>query len=108
MAMNKSWRDKIPNEILYGNLPLISSKIASRRLKLAGHCVRHPEEEASKLVLWQPKMGSAKVGRRAKTYIDVLLDDCNLETVDELRTAMVDREHWKRRSDSMRAKVRLK
>ena len=42
-------------------------------MKLAGHCVRHPEEEASKLVIWQPTIGQASIGRRAVTYIDTLM-----------------------------------
>ena len=49
MALNVSWKSKIPNQQLYGDLPPVSSKVAYRRLLLAGHCVRHPEEEASKL-----------------------------------------------------------
>ena len=42
-------------------------------MKLAGHCVRHPEVEASKLVQWQPTIGQARIGRRAVTYIDTLM-----------------------------------
>ena len=52
-ALNVSWRDHVPNIILYGNLSKISTKIRERRMSLAGHCVRHKEEEASKLVLQQ-------------------------------------------------------
>ena len=33
------------NKELYGNLPPAQSKVGFRRLKLAGHYVRHPEEE---------------------------------------------------------------
>ena len=80
MAYNVSWKDKITNEELYNGLPKISSKVAERRLKLAGHCVRHPEEEASKLVLWEPDRGVRNVGRRAVTYIDNLKKDTGLET----------------------------
>ena len=36
----------IRNSELYGNIPLVTDKIASRRLKLAGHCYRHPELSA--------------------------------------------------------------
>ena len=42
MALNVSWRDKLTNEQLYRDLPPVSSKVGFRRLKLAGHCVRHP------------------------------------------------------------------
>ena len=100
MALNVSWKDKWTNERLYGNLPPVSSKVRNRRMKLAGHCVRHPEEEASKLVLWQPTIGQARRGRRAVTYIDTLMRDTNLASADELKTAMMDREGWRRRADS--------
>ena len=44
-ALNVSWRDHIANEDLYGHLPKVSSKIRERRMMVAGHCVRHKEEE---------------------------------------------------------------
>ena len=37
MVLGVLWRDNISNDILYGNLPKLSDKIRSRRLKLAGH-----------------------------------------------------------------------
>jgi len=45
-ALNISCREHVTNELLYGDLPKISTKIRTRRLKLAGHCARHPEEAA--------------------------------------------------------------
>ena len=54
--------------------------------------VVHPEEEASKLVLWQPISGLMNVGRPALTYTDTcnLKSDTCLESVNlELRTAML-------------------
>ena len=74
----------------------MSSKVGFRRLKLTGHCVRHPEEEASKLVLWQPTSGCTNMGRPAVTYIDNLKSDTKLESTEELKTAMLDRETLKR------------
>ena len=50
MVFNVSWQDKLTNKELYGNLPPVSSKVGFRGLILAGHCVTHPEEEASKLL----------------------------------------------------------
>ena len=46
MALNVNWQGMITNSELYGDLPLVSSKVAVRRMKVAGHCVRHQEEEA--------------------------------------------------------------
>jgi len=62
-ALNISWREHVTNELLYGDLPKISSKIRTRKLKLAGHCARHPEEAAFNLVLWVPDTGSRGRGR---------------------------------------------
>ena len=42
MVLGVSWKDKVSSDILYGKLPKLSDKIRSRRLKLAGHCIRHP------------------------------------------------------------------
>ena len=70
-------------------------------MRLAGHCMRHSEEEASKLVLWIPADGRPNRGRRRVTYIDNLLQDTGLENIEELQTAMQDRENWRSRVDSV-------
>ena len=46
------WRDKINNEVLYDNFPRLSTKFRMGRLRMAGHCVRHPELPFSNLMLW--------------------------------------------------------
>ena len=38
-----------------------------------------------------------------KTYIDQLRDDTNLTTIDEMKTAMEDREGWKNHVMNYRA-----
>jgi len=49
-------RDQITNENLYSHLPKVSRKIRERRMIVAGHCDRHKEKEALRLVLlWQKK-----------------------------------------------------
>ena len=106
-ALNISWRDHVSNNILYGALPKLSSKIRERRMRLAGHCVRHKEEEASKLVLWNPSTrGRANRGKRKTTYIDTLLKDTGFENENEIKTAMLDRQGWKRRIHGVRAGAR--
>ena len=102
MAFNVSWKDRMTNEELYDGLPKLSTKIATRRMKLAGHCIRHPEEEASKLVLWEPEKGVRNVGRGAVSYIDNLMEDTGLVTPKEIRSAMMDREGLKKRSEGVR------
>ena len=42
--INVSWREHISIKDLYGYLPNVSSKIRERRMRLAGHFVRHKEE----------------------------------------------------------------
>ena len=109
MALNISWKDKLTSAQLYGDLPPVSSKVASRRLKLTGHCARHPEEVVpSKPVLWQPKHGRRNVGRRTVTFVDTLMRDTQLDSAEELKTAMLDREGWRLHVDSVQVKTRPK
>ena len=57
VVLNIDPHEHITNEQLYSGLPRISDRVAARRMKLAGHCYRHQELPASKLVLWKPKHG---------------------------------------------------
>ena len=93
-ALNVNWREHVPNKELYGDLPKITTKIRTRRLKLAGHCVRHPEETASDLVLWIPDRNARGRGRPTGTFIDALRRDTGLE-IEELHACMQDREQWR-------------
>ena len=45
MAFNVSWSEHLANSEIYGNFPKVSEKIRLRRLKLSGHCVRHPNQK---------------------------------------------------------------
>ena len=67
-----------------------------QRLRFAGHCWRSKYQVASDLILWQPQHGNCSRGCPAKTYIDQLRDDTDLLTTDEIKTAMNDREGWKK------------
>ncbi|XP_071480459.1 uncharacterized protein [Diadema antillarum] len=96
IALNVSWSDYVRNDDLYGTLPKVSDKVRERRMRLAGHCVRHPELSANSLVLWEPKQGTAKRGRRKATLISVLKKDAGLESINDLRTVMLNREVWRR------------
>ena len=78
MALNISWKMHIFNEELYQNLPKVSQTIAQRSLRLAGHCVRHEEEIANQLVLWEPTRRPRKRGRQAVTYVDWLKNSLDL------------------------------
>ena len=91
-ALNVSWRDHQTNEQLYGELPKVTSKIQKRRMRLAGHCIRHSEEIAHQLVLWEPTEGKRSRGRRKINYIDNLLNDADANNTSELRMVMAERE----------------
>ena len=80
---------------LYGDLPRVTDKIRERRMRQAGHCVRHLELEASKLALWEPTHGKARRGKKCTTYIDVLRRDCSADNTAELKSLMMDRTVWR-------------
>ena len=54
-VLNVNWSERVSNERLYGVLPLLSDKVASRRMQFAGHCHRHPELPTGRLVLWETR-----------------------------------------------------
>ena len=56
----------------------VGDKIASRRRALAGHCYRHKELSANKVILWDPVHGHRKRGRPTKTYSDTLMTDAGV------------------------------
>ena len=70
-------------------------------MKFAGHCWRSKEELASDVLLWTPLHGKSRVGRPAITYVDQLMRDTGC-TIDELPTAMQDRDGWKKRVMAIR------
>ena len=70
------------------------SRAGLRRLKLAGHCIRHPELLARDLVTWEPEAqrGEAKRDRPKQSYLSTLIRDVGTKTKEELRTLMRDRD----------------
>ena len=88
------WERHVTNLELYGGLPRVSTKIRARRLRLAGHCLRHAELAANKLVLWAPTQGHCSRGRPQTTYVDTLCRDSGLR-LEELRIAMEDQCVWR-------------
>lgn len=88
LCLNISWEQKLTNEQLYQDLPLVTEKIRTRRMKLAAHCIRHPDTIASKLVLWEPTKGKRSRGRPKLNFIDNLRTDTNLTEVKEIKSLM--------------------
>ena len=77
MAYNISWKKHLTNKSLYGKLPLISTKIQLRRMRLAGHWARQVNR-----------------GRRQISYIDNLVNDTGVDYIKELNTIMSHRDNW--------------
>ena len=96
-VLNISKSTHVTNANLYDGMPRVSQKIAARRMRLAGHCQRHQELPASKLVLWDPTHGHRSRGRPTLTYVDVLKSDAGAQSTNELARCMENRDDWKRR-----------
>ena len=107
-ALNVHWSAHITNKYLYGNLVKVTDKIRERRLQLAGHITRHPEEIAHNLLFWEPKYGRPNRGRKVTTYVDQLKRDTVLNDTAELKTAMLDRQMWREYAKLVRVKTRPK
>ena len=61
-------------------------------LHLAGHCLGQPNKIASKLVLWQLSVGRVSRGRQPiDSYIDNIKRDTSLDSISEIRSALLDR-----------------
>ena len=101
-ALNIPWNSFTTNDEVYGQLPRVTDKIAARRLRLAGHCHRHPELSTQKLVLWEPTHGIKNRGGQHATFLTTLKRDTGVTSTDELTTLMVDRTVWRTHVDSRR------
>ena len=108
MALNISWKDKINKITLYNGFSRISKVIKERRLKLAGHLMRHDNEMAHKLVLWEPTNGSARRGRKTVNFVDNLRENIELDDIHEINTMMLDRDVWSIKEKKIRARAQHK
>ena len=107
MILNISWRDNIPNKILYIRLPKISEVIRDLRMTIAGYCVRQKDEACHDLIFWHARNGKRNRGRQPIKFIDNLKNDTELNDVEEIRNVMSERENW-RKMKSGRMKIRYK
>ena len=99
-ALNVHWSHKMTNVALYGKLPKLSDKITARRLRLAGHCQRHPELGAHRLILWEHTHVQRGRGHPKTTYVDQLKRDTVATTTRELAAMLKDRQIWRKTLDS--------
>ena len=95
MALNIHWSERQTNAAVYGNLPRASDKIATRRLKLAGHLARHEDLLTHQLLFWEPQHGHRSRGRPHLTYVDILRRDTGLSDSKEIEQLMLDRQLWR-------------
>ena len=91
-CQNVSWRHHMTNQELYGSLSRIATIVRQRRLRLAGHVMRH-DEAANKVLLWKPD-GPRRRGRPTTTLLNILEKDTNLSGTN-LIAAIKNRTHWK-------------
>ena len=75
----------------------MNSEIATRRMKLAGHCHRHKELPAGTLVLWELTSGQGhrSQGGATKTFVDALKEDTGAKTAEEIARCMENRDDWR-------------
>ena len=90
-VQNIHWTEHATLEKIYGSLPRVSHVLRSKRLQFAGHCFRATDEVISSVVLWKP--GFTTISKKM-TYPGRIARDTGLE-VDDLGTAMGDREAWR-------------
>ena len=85
--LNRSWRQHLTKQQLYGHLLPITKTIQIRRTRHTGHCWRSRNELISDELLWTPIHGRAKAGQPAQTYIQQLYGDtgCSPEDLPEVR-----------------------
>ena len=91
-AKNLSWKKHPTLRQISAELNPASSLVKVRITQFAGHCQRASKEIISSLILWKPHAD----GRRGRklTFTDVISRDTGIG-LDDLKTAMEDREVWK-------------
>ena len=94
--LNKSWKQHVTKQQLYGHLTPISKTIQIRWTRHARHCWRSKDELISDVILWVPSHRRASVGWLTRTYLQQLCRDtgCCLE---DLPDAMNDGDEWRDR-----------
>ncbi len=91
-VQNISWREHKTKAEIYGSIPPISTTVAQRRARFAGHCYRAKEQVVSDLICW--RLPCPNRGRRPLNYLDMVCNDVS-QRVDDITTAMADKGFWK-------------
>ena len=85
-----SWKNHPTKQLIYRNLPPVSTIVKSRRVQFAGHCFRAENEIISTLLLWKPSQSRG----RSLSYPAVISRDTGI-IEQELGQVMMDREVWR-------------
>ena len=85
-----SWKNHPTKQLIYNNLPPVSTIVKSRRVQFAGHCFRAENEIISTLLLWKPSQSRG----RSLSYPAVISRDTGIIEQD-LGKVMMDREVWR-------------
>ena len=85
------------NEDLFRGRPKLNSKIAAKKMRLAGHCQRHKELQTGTLLLWEPTPGQERRSQcgATKTFVDTLKKDTGAETGEEIVRSMEDQNDYR-------------
>ena len=95
-VLNKSWRQHLTKQKLYGYQQPISKTIQIRRARHEGHCWRSKGKLISDVLQWTSSHRRTKVGWLARTYLKQFCTDtgCSME---DLPRAMDDSDEWRER-----------
>ena len=91
-AKNISWKKHPTLQQIYGDLPPITTVLAKRRARFAGHCMRASDQSISSILPWRVRQ--ANRGRRPLTFLDTVARDAGLD-VGDIKNAMLDRAVWR-------------
>ena len=101
-VLNLSWRNHTILEMIYGDLPRVSTLVRKGRVQFAGHCGRATDELVSLFVMW--RYSSTRNRSRELTHPDRIQRDTSISK-EYLLGAMADREYWKGVVSSISAEV---
>ena len=91
-VQNISWREHKSKTEIYNGVPQVSSILAQRRARFAGHCYRAKDQIISDVICM--RLPRTCRGRRPFNYIDCVARDINQNIID-LPNLMADRNSWR-------------
>ena len=77
-CLNIKWQDKIPNSVVYENIPSVSSRLKFRRMTFAGHCFRSrfsAPQPAMNFILWGYRGKGSRGALIRETHLKLLCED---------------------------------